>query len=332
MIQLSMKIVLAGDVGGTTTRLGTFDLSGTRPQRLAFQTYGTRDFAGIAKMATTFLRDEGIDPLLIASACFGAAGPIKNGVAQLTNAPVRVDAAEIAQAIGVASVTLLNDLEALAYAVPVLANDEVLVLQAGRADPEGPVAVIAAGTGLGEAVLYRDRKFGDRPVVKASEAGTADFAARTEKEILVMRALTWAHGRAAVEQVISGPGLANIHRALHAARCDAVIDFDRPDAPEMISTSALAGQCKDCVEALDLFIEAYGAEAGNLALRTVATGGVYIGGGIAPKILPALTTGRFMSAFLAKPPFTPMLEAMPVNVILNAEAALLGAANFCSPT
>src|SRR4029077_11572973 len=108
---------------------------------------------------------------------------------------------------------------------------------------------------------------------------------------------TWTHGRAAVEHVVSGIGLANIHRALHAARCDAVIDFDRPDAPEMISTSALAGQCKACVEALDVFVGAYGAEAGNLALRTVATGGVYVGGGIAPKILPALTKGGFISAF-----------------------------------
>jgi glucokinase len=330
-----MKIVLAGDVGGTTTRLGTFDFSGTRPQRLALRTYDTRDFGGVAEMAAAFVRHERIDPLSIASACFGAAGPVSNGVAQLTNTPVRVDAAEIAQAIGVANVALLNDLEALAYAVPVLSSDEVHVLQAGRADPEGAVAVIAAGTGLGEAVLYRDSRDGHvrgRPVARASEAGRADFAARTDAEILVLRALTWAHGRAAVEQVISGPGLANIHRALHAARCDAVIDFDRPDAPEMISTSALAGQCKACVEALDLFVGAYGAEAGNLALRAVATGGVYIGGGIAPRILPALTTGTFMSAFRAKDPFTAMLDAMPVKVILNEEAGLLGAANFCSLT
>jgi len=327
-----MKIVLAGDVGGTTTRLGTFDFSGTRPQRLALRTYETRDFSGIAKMAATFVRDERIDPLSIASACFGAAGPVSNGVAQLTNTPVRVDAAEIARAIGVANVALLNDLEALAYAVPVLASDEVHVLQAGHADPEGAVAVIAAGTGLGEAALYRDSRLGGRPVAKASEGGRADFAARTDVEILVLRTLTWAHGRAAVEEVISGPGLANIHRALHAARCDAMIDFDRPDAPEMISTSAVAGQCKHCVEALDVFVGAYGAEAGNLALRTVATGGVYIGGGIAPRILPALTTGKFLSAFRAKHPFTAMLDAIPVNVILNEEAGLLGAANFCSLT
>jgi len=321
-----MKIVLAGDVGGTTTRLGVFDFSGTRPQRVALRAYGTGEFAGMAEMTAAFLREAAIDPRSIGAACFGAAGPVLDGVVQLTNTPVRVDAAAIASATGLARVSLLNDLEALAYAVPVLSKDEVQVLQEGHANPAGAIAVIAAGTGLGEAVLYT---INGRPVAKASEAGRADFAARTDRDIQVLRALTWQHGRAAVEQVISGPGLANIHRAIHAARCGAVIDFDRPDAPEMISTSAFAGQCKACVQALDIFVEAYGAEAGNLALRTVATGGVYIGGGIAPKILPALTAGQFLQAFRAKAPFTPMLSDIPVKVILNADAGLLGAANFC---
>jgi glucokinase len=321
-----MPNVLAGDVGGTTTRLGVFAPGAPRPQLVAMRAYGTTDFAGIAEMTARFLRETSTDPESIGAACFGAAGPVLNGVVQLTNLPVHVDASAIAAAVGVARVSLLNDLEALAYAVPVLSEEEVHVLQKGRPVAGGAIAVIAAGTGLGEAALYT---IDGRPVAKASEGGRADFAARTDREILVLRALTWTRGRAAVEEVISGPGLANIHRALHGAKCDAVIDFDRPDAPEMISTSALAGQCKFCVEALDVFVEAYGAEAGNLALRTVSTGGVYIGGGIAPKILPALQAGRFLPAFLAKDPFTSMLGAMPVKVILNAEAGLLGAANFC---
>jgi glucokinase len=326
MIQLSMPNVLAGDIGGTNSRLGVFASGEARPRLVATAAYPTGDFSGIAEMATAFLRAQSIDPRSIGAACFGAAGPVLNGVAQLTNSPVRVDASAIAAATGIARVELVNDLEALAYAVPVLSDQEVCVLQEGRPVAGGAIAVIAAGTGLGEAVLYT---IDGRPVAKASEGGRADFAARSDREILVLRALTWTHGRAAVEHVISGVGLANIHRALHAARCDAVIDFDRPDAPEMISTSALAGQCKLCVEALDVFVEAYGAEAGNLALRTMATGGVYVGGGIAPKILPALQAGLFLAAFRAKDPFTAMLDAMPVKLILNADAGLLGAANFC---
>lgn len=327
-----MAKVLAGDIGGTTTRLGVFESSTPRPRLVAMRTYGTSEFAGIAEMTTAFLRDVAdiadIDPKAraIDAACFGAAGPVLNGVATLTNTPIHVDAAAIASAVGLARVWLINDLEALAYAVPVLSKDEVHVLQEGRANPAGAIAIIAAGTGLGEAVLYN---INGRPVAKASEGGRADFAARTDRDIIVLRELTRKNGRASIEDVVSGIGLVNIHQAIHTGGCDAKIDFASPDAPAAVSTSALAGRCKACVEAMDVFVEAYGAEAGNLALRTVATGGVYIGGGIAPKILPVLTSGRFLSAFRAKAPFSPMLDAMPVNVILNAGAGLLGAANFC---
>jgi len=323
---LSMANVLAGDIGGTTSRLGVFAPGAPRPRLVAMRTYGTRDFTSIGGMTAAFLRDEGVDPRSIGTACFGAAGPVLNGVAELTNAPVRVDAQAIGLAAGLAHVSLLNDLEALAYAVPVLETDEVHVLQEGRAEPAGAVAVIAAGTGLGEAVLYT---INGRLVAKASEAGRADFAARTDRDLIVLRELTLQYGRAAVEHVVSGIGLVHIHTALHPRSCRAHIDFESADAPAAISAAALAGTCPGCVDSLDVFVEAYGAEAGNLALRTVATGGVHVGGGIAPKILPALTTGRFLPAFRAKAPFTPMLSAIPVKVILNAEAGLLGAAHFC---
>ena len=324
-----MKIVLAGDVGGTTTRLGLFDFSGTRPQRIAARAYGTRDFAGIPEMTTTFLREEEVDPRSIDAACFGAAGPVVDGVSTLTNAPVTVDPAAIAHTSGLTRISLINDLEALAYAVPVLTPSEVFGLQEGRPDPAGAIAVIAAGTGLGEATLYQ---VNGRPVAKASEGGRADFAARTDRDILVLRDLRARHGRAAVEEVISGIGLVNIHRALRPSGCDASIDLNDRDAPAAVSASAIAGRCRVCVDSLDVFVEAYGAEAGNLALRAVATGGVYVGGGIAPKIIEALAAGKFLSAFRAKPPFTPLLDAMPVKVILNEDAGLLGAANFCSLT
>ena len=324
-----MKIVLAGDVGGTTTRLGLFDFSGTRPQRVASRAYGTRDFAGIPEMTTAFLHEERVDPRSIGAACFGAAGPVLDGVAALTNAPVTVDASAIEKAAGLARVSLLNDLEALAYAVPMLTPSEIFGLQEGRPDPAGAIAVIAAGTGLGEAALYQ---MNGRPVARASEGGRADFAARTDRDILVLRQLRARHGRAAVEDVVSGIGLVNIHRAIRPSGCDASINLNDDDAPAAVSASALAGRCRVCVASLDVFVEAYGAEAGNLALRTVATGGVYVGGGIAPQIIESLAAGKFLSAFRSKPPFTPMLDAMPVNVILNADAGLLGAAHFCSIT
>ncbi len=325
---MSMANVLAGDVGGTTTRLGVFELRSPRPALVVARTYGTQDYATIEAMASAFLSEVGVARSAISAACVGAAGPVTGDVATLTNAPVRVDARAMANALALPRVTLLNDLEALAHAVPILAADEQHVLQRGQARQSGAIAVIAAGTGLGEAVLYPMR---DRVVVKPSEAGRSDFAARTERDIVVLRALTRACGRAALEQVVSGPGLVNIHNALQV-RCDAGIDMTSPDAPGDITSSAVRRRCPACVETLDLFVEAYGAEAGNLALRTVAIGGVYVGGGIAPKILDVLSAGRFLEAFRAKPPFTPLLETIPVRVILNSDAGLLGAAHFCALT
>jgi glucokinase len=320
-----MTNVLAGDVGGTTTRLGVFTKGDPRPRQIAVRTYGTTEFGGIPDMVAQFLRDTAVDTRSIGHACFGVAGPVLDGVATLTNAHVDVNAAAIAKATGIGRVSLLNDLEALAHAVPVLADEEVRVLQQGRAVAGGAVAVIAAGTGLGEAVLY---DIDGRWIAKASEAGRSDFAARTDRDIVVLRELTAEYGRAAVEHVVAGIGLVHIHKALHRS-CRAGIDFTSADAPAKISAAALARACPGCVDALDVFVDAYGAEAGNLALRTVATGGVYIGGGIAPKILDALVDGRFLAAFRAKAPFTSLLDAMPVKVILNAGAGLFGAANFC---
>jgi glucokinase len=238
-----------------------------------------------------------------------------------------VDARMVADALKLKRVSLLNDLEAMAHSVQVLHDSEVHVLQAGRRHTSGNVAVIAAGTGLGEALLHRvDGRF----VAVASEAGHADFAARTDRDVTLLRDLIQRYGRAEVEHVVSGRGLVNIHRISHAGPCHAAVDLTAPQASAAISAAALARVCPGCIDTLSLFVEAYGAEAGNLALRTLSTGGIFIGGGIAPKILPALTTGQFLGAFRAKAPFEAMLEQVPVKVVLNAEAGLLGAANFCS--
>ncbi|MFI5245066.1 MAG: glucokinase [Gemmatimonadales bacterium] len=318
-----MPAVLAGDVGGTKTLLGLFDPAPARPRPFVVRAFSTLDFDNLPSMIAAFLRDDAAKGVSIATGCFGVAGPVLGDSAALTNVPWRVDGPRVAAAFGLSRVRLLNDLQAMAYAVPVLRDAEIHVLQEGEALRGGNIAVIAAGTGLGEALLHNvDGRFVPSP----SEGGHADFAARSERDVTVMRDVTSRFGRAEVEDVVSGRGLVNIHRALHGTTCSARIDLDDPEAPAAISAAALQRTSPCCVETLDLFVDAYGAEAGNLALRTVSTGGVFVGGGIAPKILPALTGGAFTRAFRAKAPFELMLERIPVKVIMNPESALLGAA------
>jgi glucokinase len=320
-------MLLAGDIGGTKTLLGLFEPAAPRPAPIAVRSFATLDYASLPAMVTEFLRDAAPPGRSVDGACFGVAGPIIGDSATLTNVPWRVEARAIAERFGLRHARLLNDLEAMAYGVPVLDASEVHVLQAGEALPEGNVGLIAAGTGLGEALLHN---VGGRLIPAASEGGHADFAARTEREIALLRDITARYGRADVERVVSGHGLLNIFRVAHARACEAAVDLDSPDAPAHISAAALQRRCAACVETLDLFVEAYGAEAGNLALRGVTTGGVFVGGGIAPKILPALTGGAFVKAFSAKPPLADVLARMPIKVILNAETGLLGAAAFAA--
>jgi glucokinase len=226
--------------------------------------------------------------------------------------------------VGGARVHLLNDLEAIAYAVEALSADEILVLQQGEPNTVGDAAVIAAGTGLGQAYL---RRVNGRLTPAPSEGGHADFAARTDREMELVRMLRERVGRAEVEQVLSGPGLLNLHRFTHrGGQCLVVDDLSAVDAPAAVSRAGLGGRCQSCAEALRMFVSAYGSEAGNLALRGLTLSGLYVGGGIAPKILPVLSSGTFMEAFLAKAPLVDLLAKIPVKVILNAEAGLIGAA------
>ena len=320
-------MLLAGDIGGTKTLLGLFDSAPARPHHVLVRSFGTLDYEDLPTIIATFLKEGGVTPAGIDVACFGVAGPVADETARLTNVPWFVDARRVAAAFGIRRVTLLNDLEAMAWAVPALRDSEVHVLQEGDALRGGNIALIAAGTGLGQALLHNiDGRF----VPSASEGGHADFAARTEREIALVRDLTARYGRADVEHVVSGRGFLNIHRVAHRQPCRAEVDLESPGAPAAISAAAIERTCPGCVETLDLFVEAYGAESGNLALRTVSTGGLFVGGGIAPKILPAMTTGAFMQAFRAKPPLEGMLSGMPVKVILNDETGLLGAAVFAA--
>ncbi len=317
--------LLAGDIGGTKTLLGLFAVAPGRPRPIVVQTFATLDYPDLGSMIAHFLADPRAGGARIESACFGVAGPVLLTTAVLTNVPWKVDARAVQERFGFERVRLLNDLQSMAYAVPVLRASELHGLQDGVPLDDGNVALIAAGTGLGEALLHR---VDGRLVPAASEGGHADFAARTEREMALVGELTRRFGRVDVERVVSGPGLVNIFPVVHKAPCTADIRLDDADAPAAISTAALERRCAGCVETLQLFVEAYGAEAGNLALRTVATAGVFVGGGIAPKILPAIAEGAFMRAFLAKAPLESLLSRMPVRVILNAEAGLLGAAVF----
>ena len=326
-------MLLAGDIGGTKTLLGLFDAAPARPRAIVVRSFGTLDYPDLQTMIGEFLKiGEAVDAVAehgpMASACFGVAGPVVGETVKVTNVPWFVDARQVAAAFGLSRVSLLNDLEALAHAVPTLRESETHVLQEGEALRGGNIGLIAAGTGLGQALLHNiDGRF----VPSASEAGHADFAARTEREIALTRDLVQRYGRADVEHVVSGRGLVNIHRVAHQQQpCAAAVDLESPDAPSAISTAALEHRCPGCVETLDMFVEAYGAESGNLALRAVSTGGMYIGGGIAPKLLAVMTNGAFMRAFRAKPPLDRMLAVMPVKVILNAESGLLGAAVFAA--
>jgi glucokinase len=318
-------MLLAGDIGGTKTLLGLFDPLTARPRPLIIRAFTTMEFTDLPAMIETFRTDPVVKGAVLDTACFGVAGPVTGDTAQLTNVPWHVDAGQVARAFGIGRAALLNDLQAMAYSVPVLQASELHTIQNGEALRGGNMALIAAGTGLGEALLHN---VNGRFIPSPSEGGHADFAARSERDIDVLRALIERTGRAEVEGVLSGPGLVNLYRVTHNTPCSEVAPDD-PDAAE-ISSAALDRRCERCVEALTLFVDAYGAEAGNLALRSVSTGGIFIGGGIAPKILPALTDGRFRRAFLDKAPLRELLAHMPVHIILNAESGLLGAAVYAA--
>jgi len=316
-------MILAGDIGGTKTLLGLLDPTTARPHRVHVREFPTAAFKGMTDMVRDFVSDPNVRTTPISAACFGVAGPVLGATARLTNVSFTIDALDVSRTFNIPHVKLLNDLEAMAYAVPVLDGNELHVLQPGEAIRGGNMALIAAGTGLGEALLHSVR---GRFIPSPTEAGHADWAPRTERDIKVLRQLIAHHGRAEVEDVVSGSGLPNLHRATHDRGCDAGISPEEAGAPAAITRAALEHRCAACVEALEIFVDAYGAEAGNAALRSVATAGVFIGGGIAAKILPALTDGRFMAAFRDKGAMRPLVEKVPVKIILNPDAGLLGAA------
>jgi glucokinase len=323
-------LVLAGDIGATKAVLGLFQVRELDRLLVRDATYRSADFPGLEPLIRVFL-DEGPPASPIAAACFGVPGVVVDETVTPTNLPWTLEAKSLRRMLASPAVMLINDLEAAAWGVLRLAPSQLVSLQEG-APRRGHQALIAAGTGLGEALIVDD---GGREIVIASEGGHADFAPRTDAESALLDYLRRELGHVSYERVLSGPGLVNIYRFLRDTRGRVEPGWlaDRlqaGDPSEVVSETALAGEDPNCVEALDMFASIYGAEAGNLALKVVALGGVYIGGGIAPKIRGKLVEGGFVSAFRDKGRFAPLMESIPVRLALEPRAPLLGAAFVAS--
>jgi len=314
----TQQTILAGDIGGTKTWL-RLSCAG---KVLREERFDSAAFAGLVPMVAGFLGD-----VMPESACFGVAGPVRDNSAQITNLPWRIEADEIAARFAIPRVSLINDFQAVAYGIEALAPGDLLTLQAGQVQEQGPRAVIGAGTGLGEGYLvWQEGAYRALP----SEGSHADFAPSDELQVDLWRWLKKRYGHVSWERVVSGPGLEAIYRFLHergemeesSLLAETMVAGD-PSAA--ISEFALVHRDPLASAALDLFVAAYGAEAGNLALKILASGGVYIAGGIAPKIIERLEEGGFMRAFLNKGRFAGLLATIPVQVVTNPQVGLLGA-------
>ena len=352
-------MILAGDIGGTKTLLALFDWKDERVEPVREESYYSADYESLEEVLTEFLQEDSDEPPTadsddvtpettessspqhspspttlptITAACFGVPGPVLKNTCRTTNLPWVIEGDKVAQHLQIKSARLLNDLEATAHGLMVLRPDEIESLNpSASARPSGTRALVAAGTGLGEATLFWD---GERHHVCPSEGGHSDFAPNSDLEIELLRYLRTSYLHISYERVLSGPGLHAIYQFLRDTKKNEPTWFAEKlptgDPPALIAEAALTGKPDICVQALGLMVSIYGAEAANLALKTLAIGGVYLGGGIAPKILPFLRNGTFMKAFIAKGRYKRLLNTIPVHVILNSNTALLGAAAFAA--
>ncbi len=323
---MSETLVLAGDIGGTKSNLAFFRGAPNAPEPVAERSYQNREFAGLAEVVGRFIAESGLSA---ASACFGVAGAVVAGASHLPNLGWQLSETGLVRDLGLKSVSLINDLEANALGIATLAPEQFFTLNPGQPRPAGNQALIAAGTGLGMAMLIRG---GGHDRVLASEGGHMDFAPRGEEQIALLHHLAARHGHVSVERVVSGPGLANIYGFLKARGEDepdwlAERFETNADRSAVIAQAGLTGETAICVKALDLFLSAYGAAAGNLALMALATGGLYLGGGIAPRLIEAFPASGFMAAFAEKGRFAGLLAEIPVHILLEPKTALFGAAN-----
>lgn len=316
-------LLLGADIGGTKANLALYGLQEGRLVPVREATVPTADYPSAAALVKSFL---GTETPVLAAACIGVAGPVRRGRVEAPNLPWTVAEGEFA-AMGVPQVLLINDLVATAHGLAELPEERFAVLQMGCPDPGGNEALLAAGTGLGQTVLYG---CGGRRVPAASEGGHVDFAPTDEDQVELWRFLRARFGRVSVERVLSGPGLRLIHEFLEATGRGVTSGsvrerMAREDSAAVISEEGLGQGDPTCAAALDLFVRVYGAAAGNLALTALATGGVFLAGGIAPKILPKLREEAFLEAFCAKGRLAGLLRDVPVRVVLDPKAALYGA-------
>jgi glucokinase len=325
-------MILAGDVGGTKVHLALYNFEGGRLRSLREQKYPAHEFANLGAAIEKFLEVDNVDRKDIVAACFGVPGPVRAGRLKLTNLPWILDTRELSHELSIEHIFLINDLEANGYGIPELAPERIFTLHKGDSSSVGNRGLIAAGTGLGEAMLIWDGKSRHLPI--ASEGGHCDFSARTDQEIALLQYLRRTlNGRVSFERVVSGIGIKNVYAFL---RDDQKMEeptwlrerLQREDPNAVIGECGENGSSEICAETLKIFSAAYGAESGNIALKVLAMGGMYLGGGIAPKILKTLQNGAFTEAFLDKGRLSPLLESIPVRVILDDTCALLGAAAY----
>jgi glucokinase len=317
-------MILAGDIGGTNARLALFDVRNGKFNLVTATIFPSRNYSGLDQIVTEFVATSGVHP---ARACFGVAGPVTNGEVETSNLPWKIQSRRLADELKIKQALLINDLEATGWGVGALSGDDLVALTQ-ISSTTGNQALIAAGTGLGEGGLYWD---GSRHHVFASEGGHCDFAPADELQLELFRYLHARYGHVSYERVLSGPGLVNIFEFLRDTGRGKVpgwlsAEMKVMDPAAAISAAAMDAKCPMSEQAMDIFVSIFGAEAGNLGLKIKATGGVFLAGGIAPKILAKLATPLFLDAFLSKGRLRHLMEVMPVNVIINDKLALLGAA------
>jgi len=319
-------VILAGDVGGTKCNLALFSEKNNKLEIIFRQRFASKDFSKFELIVKEFSRQAtphlGLER--IRAAGFGVAGPVINNRIHATNLPWIVDADILAEELNVKPIVLMNDLGAWGHSIDYLPPEDLLILNQGNPQPGGTRALIAAGTGLGQSILFWD---GARYRVVPSEGGHSDFAPHTDQEIDLLRFMRHRYPQVSWELILSGRGFRTIHEFLAPSVRHPLFDDPDADPAPFITKSGLSKACPVCAETLDLWADLYGAEAGNLALKVLALGGVYVAGGIAIKILPKMKDGTFFNSFKDKWHFGSVLADIPVSIVLNETAPLIGAAH-----
>ena len=321
-------MILAGEVGATRTRLAAFESDGNKLTSVVEKTYMSQQESGLPDVISNFVRSEGIP---VHSACFGVAGPVRGGRCKISNLAWTIDSSELASLFKLKSVGLINDLEAFAYGIDGLESKDFVTLSEGSEDAVGNRAVISARTGLGVAGLYWD---GFRHHPFACEGGHSSFAPGSALEIELLQYLHKKYGRVSCERVLSGPGIKNIYDFLRDTKKAPEPDWLKEqigkaqDAPALISQLALENKAEICEKTLSNFVAIYGSETGDCALNFMSTGGIFLGGSIAAKIVPRLKDPIFLQSFLGKGRMESLLQDIPVKIVLNDDSGILGAARY----